>query len=623
MVHGSRNSRPLLRPRVHRGRPHLGRVRCRGRNQGGRPGPEPPGQGAARPPPSGGSIVRRRVGPGEDRRSPHPAFLEHEAPDRILLARSVWTGVDPALGPLRDAAVAIQGDRIVAVGPRDRVLGRRGPRTVIVDLGPGAILPGFVDAHVHLQAGGLDLYRVDLRGLRSRDEFLMRIRDRVGMAAPGSWILGGGWDHHGWGGTLPRREWLDEAAPSNPVFLLRTDLHVGVASTEALRLAGVDSSTPDPDRGTLDRDPATGELTGILRERALELISAVIPPPTEGERAGALQAAALHALRHGVTQVHDMGALQSSGESWASLEALRGLHAEGKLPIRVSVAVPLEDRMRLAHWVAEVGGGDERLRWGAVKAFVDGSLGADTAWFLEDYAHLPGHRGGPITDLDELRHGLEEASALGLQPIVHAIGDAANAWLVEVYEGLCRRYAGRDQRLRIEHAQHLNRDTIARMGVPGMIVSMQPAHLTDDGPWAESRIGPGRAEGAYAIRSLLEAGARPAFGSDWTVAPLDPRAALRAAVTRRITGVGEPGAWGPSQRLELGEALRAHTLDAARAAFLEGETGSLEPGKRADLAIARQCPFTLSPEALISDLEIRATFVDGALAWQDDADPLR
>jgi len=566
--------------------------------------------------------MRRTVWRGDDRRVPHPRFVAHEPPDRILLARSVWTGIDPSLAPLRDGAVAVQGDRIVAVGPRDQVLARRGPRTVIVDLEQGAILPGFVDAHVHLQAGGLDLYRVDLRGLRSRDEFLMRIRDRVGSAAPGSWILGGGWDHHGWGGPLPRREWLDEAAPENPVFLLRTDLHVGVANTLALRLAGVDAATPDPDRGTLDRDPETGELTGILRERALELISAVIPPPSEGERAGALRAAALHALRHGVTQVHDMGALQSSEESWASLDALRGLHAEGKLPIRVSAAVPLEDRVRLAEWVAEVGGGDERLRWGSVKAFVDGSLGADTAWFLEDYAHLPGHRGGPITDLGELRQGLEEAAALGLQPIVHAIGDAANAWLVEVYEGLCRRYAGRDLRLRIEHAQHLACDTMSRMGVPGMIPSMQPAHLTDDGPWAETRIGASRAGGAYAIRALLEAGARPAFGSDWTVSPLDPRAALGAAVTRQVSRPGGPVPWGSDQRLDLGEALRAHTLDAARAAFLEGETGSLEPGKRADLALARQCPFSLPPEALISDLEIRATFVDGALAWQDDADPL-
>jgi predicted amidohydrolase YtcJ len=544
------------------------------------------------------------------------------APDRILLAGSVWTGVDQDLRPRSRAGVAIRGDRIVAVGPRDTILALRGSRTLVLDLGEGAILPGFVDAHVHLQAGGLDLYRVDLRGLGSREQFLMRIRDRARTAAPGGWILGGGWDEHGWGGALPTRAWLDEAAPDHPVFLLRTDLHVGVASSLALRRAGLDASTPDPERGTLDRDPATGELTGICRERALELVAAVIPPPSAGERESALRAAAAHALRHGVTQVHDMGALQSSAESWASLEALRRLNAAGDLPIRVSAAVPLEDRQRLAAWVAEVGGGDDRLAWGSVKAFVDGSLGASTAWFHDDYAHRPGHRGAPITDLGELEAGLEEAVDLGLQPIVHAIGDAATTWLVERFARIGHHYGGRDLRLRVEHAQHLTPATLARLGTPGIIVSVQPAHLTADGPWAEGRIGPERRGGAFAFRSLLDAGARLAFGSDWTVAPLDPRTALSAAVTRSIATPGGPAPWGPSERISLGEALRAHTLDAARAAFREAETGSLEPGKRADLVVTDLCPFTLSPEALITDVQIRATFVDGALGWQDELNPL-
>ena len=489
-------------------------------------------------------------------------------------------------------------------------------------MGEGAIFPGFVDAHVHLQAGGLDLYRVDLRGLGSRDHFMMRVLDRARTVAPGSWILGGGWDEHGWGGTLPTRGWLDAVAPDHPVFLLRTDLHVGVANSLALKRAGVDASTPDPERGTLDRDPASGELTGILRERALELVSAAVPPPSTGERESALRAAAAHALRHGVTQVHDMGALQSSEESWASLEALRRLHAAGELPIRVSAAVPLEDRRRLAAWVAEVGGGDARLSWGSVKAFVDGSLGASTAWFHADYAHRPGHRGGPITDLVELETGLREAVALGLQPIVHAIGDAATTWLVDRFLEIGREQGGRDLRLRMEHAQHLTRETIALLGASGIIASVQPAHLTADGPWAEERIGPERQAGAFPFRSLLEAGVGLAFGSDWTVAPLDPRAALQAAVTRSFATSEGPASWVPSERIGLGEALRSHTLEAARAAFMETETGSLQPGKRADLAVTDVCPFALSPEDLITDVQVRATFVDGGLAWHDDLNPL-
>ncbi len=560
--------------------------------------------------------------PEDGRRRSDATTSTASPPDRILLAASVWTGVDGGLRPLSRGGVAIRGSRITAVGPREQVLALRGPHTLVLDMGEGAIFPGFVDAHVHLQAGGLDLYRVDLRGLGSRDQFLMRVRDRARTAAPGSWILGGGWDEHGWGGALPTRGWLDEAAPNHPVFLLRTDLHVGVANTLALRKAGLDASTPDPERGALDRDPTSGELTGILRERALELVSAVVPPPSTGERESALRAAAAHALRHGVTQVHDMGALQSSEESWASLEALRRLHAAGELPIRVSAAVPLEDRQRLAAWVAEVGGGDARLCWGSVKAFVDGSLGASTAWFLADYAHRPGHRGAPITDLVELEAGLREAVALGLQPIVHAIGDAATTWLVDRFIEIGREQGGRDLRLRVEHAQHLTRETIALLGTRGIIASVQPAHLTADGPWAEDRIGPGRRAGAFPFRSLLEGGVHLAFGSDWTVAPLDPRAALHAAVTRSIVTPEGPASWGPSERIGLGEALRSHTLDAARAAFMETETGSLQPGKRADLAVTNVCPFTLSPEALITDVQVRATFVDGGLAWHDELHPL-
>jgi predicted amidohydrolase YtcJ len=559
---------------------------------------------------------------GDGRRRSDATDDASAPPDRILLARSVWTGADEGLRPLSRAGVAIRGRRIIAVGPRDRVLGLRGSHTLVLDLGDGAILPGFVDAHVHLQAGGLDLYRVDLRGLGSRDQFLMRVQDRARTSAPGGWILGGGWDENGWGGPLPTRAWLDAVAPDHPVFLLRTDLHVGVANSLALRKAGLDASTPDPERGTLDRDPLTGELTGVLRERALELVSAIVPPPSTGERESALRAAAAHALRHGVTQVHDMGALQSPEESWASLEALRRLHAAGELPIRVSAAVPLEERERLAAWVAEAGGGDARLSWGSVKAFVDGSLGGSTAWFHADYAHLPGHRGGPITDLVELEAGLRDAVALGLQPIVHAIGDAATTWLVDRYTEIGREQGGRDLRLRVEHAQHLTPETIALLGNPGIIASVQPAHLTADGPWAEERIGPERRAGTFPFLTLLRAGVRLAFGSDWTVAPLDPRTALQAAVTRSIATPEGAVPWGPAERIELGQALRAHTLDAARAAFMERETGSLQPGKRADLAVTNVCPFTLSPEDLITDVQVRATFVDGALAWHDDMNPL-
>jgi predicted amidohydrolase YtcJ len=561
--------------------------------------------------PGAGHVDRRRRGPDFEPRSP---------PDRILVGGVIWTGERSDLHAREGWAIAIGADRITALGPAQQILGLRDARTVVLDVKGGAILPGFVDAHVHLQAGGLDLVRVDLRGAPTPEALEHRVADRARLIPEGGWVLGSGWDHHAWGGTLPDRSWLDRAAPGHPVFLLRTDMHVGVASTEALRRAGIDRDTPDPDMGQIDRDPSTGEPTGILRERALELMATVIPSPSSADRAAAVRAAAQHALERGVTQVHDMGALQSSDESWASLETLRRLHAAGQLPIRVSAAVPLDDRQRLEALVAEEGGGDERLRWGSLKAFVDGSLGAGTAWFLEDYDHLPGHRGGPITELNALRRGIDEATALGLQPIVHAIGDAATSWLAEVFRATCARFPGRDLRLRMEHAQHVVPAIVPILAHPGIVCSMQPAHLLDDGPWAGARLGEGRERFAFAVRSLIEAGARPAFGSDWTVAPMDPLVALDAAVRREIrTPDGGLRVWNADERIGLAAALRAHTLDAARAAFFEVETGSLEPGKRADLVVLDASPFHLEEGEPLTALGVRATFVDGAPVWERDS----
>jgi predicted amidohydrolase YtcJ len=555
-------------------------------------------------------VERRGRGPESNRRA---------APDRILTGGVVWTGLPSDRAPHAGWAVSICGDRIGAVGPADQVLATRNARTVIIDVRGGAILPGFVDAHVHLQSGGLDLFRVDLRGARSEHAFELRVRDRAHLLPPGSWVLGGGWDERSWGGALPHRSWLDRAAPDHPVFLLRTDMHIGVANGEALRRAGLDVESPDPDGGRLDRDPETGELTGVLRESALELVSAVVPPPAKAERAAALRAAMQHALRHGVTQVHDMGALQSADESWASLETLRELASAGQVPIRISAAVPLSERHRLEAMVAEFGGGDDRLRWGSVKAFVDGSVGAGTAWFLEDYAQTPGWRGAPVVELEGLRDGLLEATAMGLQPIVHAIGDAAVTWITGAYEEILQRFPGRDLRLRMEHVQHLVPDLLHRLAHPGIVCSMQPAQLLDDAPRARERLGPRREAWSFALRSLLDAGVRPAFGSDWTVSALDPRVVLDAAVLRRAPG-GEAsgGSWIPTECISVAEALQALTLDGARAAFFDGETGSLEAGKRADLAVLDASPFDRCEADGFSGIGVRATYVDGVPAWEED-----
>lgn len=554
-----------------------------------------------------------------------PDSLPSGAAERILSGARIWTGRPEDGSPKEGWAVAVGGGRILAVGPEEEVGNLRGPGTAVVDLDGRFLMAGFVDAHVHLQAGGLDLFRVDLRGVDSTEEFVRRVGDRARAMPEGAWILGGGWDEHLWGGELPHRSWLDRAAPLHPVLLLRTDLHLGLANSLALEWAGIHGDTPDPDLGQIDREMArerSGRPTGILRERALELIARRIPAPSEADREGALRAAVRHALSRGITQVHDMGALQTPEESWASLATLRRLHAAGVLPLRVRAAVPIEERARLAELVAREGTGSARLQWGMVKGFVDGSLGAGTAWFHDPYQDDSSSCGGPITDLEALRHGIEESVEEGLQPAVHAIGDRAVDWLLQVYQEVARRRPGADLRLRVEHAQHVTQQGLRMSSSPEIVLSVQPAHMADDGAWAVGRIGEERLSGAFAFGSFHRVGARLALGSDWTVAPLDPRFGLAAATSRRIHGDPARGTLGdPDERLSLADALRAHTLGGAYAGGLDQETGTVERGKRADLVILSRDPFGVEPVALTSEVSAEMTFVDGALVWQSDDPP--
>jgi predicted amidohydrolase YtcJ len=385
---------------------------------------------------------------------------------------------------------------------------------------------------------------------------------------------------------------------------------MALANSLALELAGITASTPVPAGGEIVLDPNTGEPTGVLKDEAMALVTRVIPDPSEEELDRALDDAIDYALSMGVTQTHHMG-------TWSDLETFRRARADGRLRMRVYSVVPMATWERLRDFVEEEGKGDDILWWGGLKGFVDGSLGSTTAWFYEPYADDPSTSGLLTTDTASLRQWALAADAEGLQLIVHAIGDRANDWLLDVYAEALEQNGPGDRRFRIEHAQHLSADAFPRFSELGVIASMQPYHAIDDGRWAEKRIGPERIQTTYAFRSLLDAGAHVAFGSDWTVAPMDVRMGLYAALTRRTLDGANPGGWVPKEKISLEEALESYTFEGARAGFMEEKVGRLEPGKYADLVVLSQNLFETDPVE-IPNVSVDLTVVGGEIVYRNE-----
>jgi predicted amidohydrolase YtcJ len=489
---------------------------------------------------------------------------------------------------------------------------RRAGSAPIVDLAGQFVVPGFIDTHIHFLDGGFRLASVQLRDAATREAFVTRIREFAGTVPAGTWITGGDWNHTLWGGELPRRDWIDAATSDHPVWVNRLDGHMALANSAALRAAGVTRTVSNVAGGEIVRDPR-GEITGLLKDNAMALVADKVPPPGPELLDRALDAAMKHVAAQGVTTVHHMG-------TWSDLDVFARAWRSGRLATRIYAAVPLESWARLQETVAKKaygpdGRGDAWLGVGALKGFVDGSLGSHTAAFEEPFTDAPRDRGLFVNTPDDLYAWISGADKAGLHVAVHAIGDRANATLLGIFDRVMHENGPRDRRFRIEHAQHLAPADIPRFAVLGVIASMQPYHAIDDGRWAATVIGPARIKTTYAFRSLIDSKSTLAFGSDWFVAPPTPLEGIYAAVTRRTLDDANPSGWVPEQKISVEEALVAYTRAGAYASFDEKQKGTVAPGMLADLTVIDRDLRAIPPED-IRAARITRTIVGGRTVYE-------
>lgn len=524
-------------------------------------------------------------------------------PTTAVINARIWTGVGAR--PWAQALAVDSVGRVSAVGTTEQIT-RLGAITVI-DARGQMVVPGFIDAHVHFIDGGFGLASVQLRNARTKEEFISRIGDHARTLPKGAWITNGDWDHMNWGGELPRRDWIDSVTPDNPVWINRLDGHMNLANTLALTAVGLTRSVSDVPGGEIVRD-ASGELTGVLKDNAQDLVGRKIPMPPAAVEDRALDAAMDYVASYGVTSVHNVG-------SWNDLAIFERAHDTPRQKTRIYAATPLGEWTRLRDTVVARGRGDDWLRIGGLKGFVDGSLGSHTAAMFEGFTDKPADKGFFVTPAESLYARTLGADRAGLQVMVHAIGDRAIATQLDIFARVAKENGPRDRRFRIEHAQHIGPNDMGRFARLGVIASMQPYHAIDDGRFADNLIGPVRASRTYAFRSLLNAKAALAFGSDWFVAPPRPLEGIYAAVTRRTLDGKTPTGWVPAQKITIDEALRAYTYGGAYAAFDEGNRGTLSIGMLADFAILER-DITTIPAEQIRDVRVMRTVVGGRTVFE-------
>ena len=521
-----------------------------------------------------------------------------EKVDRIYVNAKIWTG--DTLNPSA-TVIAVKGEKIVYVGDD----ATKFTANETIDVQGKQLLPGFTDNHTHFLSAGYALSSVKLKDAMTKEEFIKRVAEFCKSKPDDTWVMEGSWDHENWGGELPSKAWIDSVCGNHPVFLSRYDGHMAFANSKALKLAGIDKNTASPAGGVLVKDK-NGEPTGIVKDAAMNLVINAIPPPTAEQLDQYFDAAAKYAVERGVTNVNDM----NSYGGWSDLETYKRAWKTDRMILRMYSFVPLATWERMDSFVQKNGRGDDLLHWGGLKGYVDGSLGSTTAWFHQPYLDDPGTNGLFITDTSLLRKWVLGADKAGLHLGVHAIGDKANDFILSVYDEAAKINGARDRRFRVEHAQHVRPETIDQFAKLGVIASMHPYHLYDDGIWAYKRLDTNRLKGTYAFKSMKDKGVKITFGSDWPVAPIDPVYGIYSAVTR-ITGDGKnPNGWYPNEKLSIEDALKAYTVTNAYASFLDGKIGMLKEGFYADFTILENNLFEV-PKEKIKDIKAIRTVLKG------------
>ena len=513
-------------------------------------------------------------------------------------------------------AVAIQKGRVVAVGDDPEIRALATPRTRLIDARGQLALPGFTDSHIHL----FDLARrrgqVSLYDAASLEDLAARVQPHASQLPPDAWVLGYGWNESVWPRRrFPTRHDLDSITGGRPAIIWRTDLHAAVANTEALRRAGIDATTPDPPSGVIDRDE-TGQPTGVLRELAINLVRGVIPPVDEATAASNLKAVAAELHRLGIVAAHDQRMKDNAEEGPEALRLYQRLAARGDLPLRISCNLEAAHLEGIIELELQSGFGDEWVRFGHVKLFADGSLGARTAWMLEPYENDPRNAGMFLTPPEEMAALIQKAHRHGVAISIHAIGDRANRTVLDIFEEAIASGSAAPPLIphRIEHVQTIQPQDQPRLAKLGVTASVQPLHCTDDIPNTD-RLWGDRGSNAYPFRSFLNARTRLAFGSDAPVASPNPWWGIHAAVTRQRRDGSPAGGWRPEQRLTVPEAVWAYTLGPAEAIGQAHQQGRLAPGYLADLILLDRDIFVI-PEDELPAAQVLLTLLHGRIMYR-------